>query len=283
MQDKTRDMLRRGIVGTLSLAAAAGTAALAALVAKLEPHAAGRTMFGRAHIVTLPDAEGRPVRLLLIGRSVQSASYTGELRYEPPFAYHRAFDAVLYAPAFESEGDHEVLVLGGGGYAWPKHAISTYEDLRLDVVEVDPAITEIARKWFYLDDLVREFKTNETGRLALIQSDARAYIESCHKRYDAIVSDCYRGLSADASLEDEAAIERIHELLEPGGVFASNVVVGSDYSRLQGLCERLSERFAHVRVLPSTDEHFSDDDNYLVLASDEPFDVEGSFEYGSEE
>lgn len=41
----------------------------------------------------------------------------------------------------------------------------------MDVVEIDPKITEIARKYFYLDKLIRDFNLEENGRLKLMNED----------------------------------------------------------------------------------------------------------------
>ena len=48
-------------------------------------------------------------------------------------------------------GINRMLVLGGGGFAYPKFALMSHEGLRMDVIEYDGEITRLARRWFYLD------------------------------------------------------------------------------------------------------------------------------------
>ncbi|MFR3451637.1 MAG: hypothetical protein ACLTSX_08770 [Collinsella sp.] len=65
-----------------------------------------------------------------------------------------------------------MLVMGGGGYAYPKHALTAHPALDMDVVEIDPSITRLARRWFFLDELERI----AADRLRLITADARTFI-----------------------------------------------------------------------------------------------------------
>ena len=94
--------------------AAVATFAACALWRRLDPRLGPRAMFGRLAAITLPDEQGTPVRLLFVGRSVQSATYLGERRYDLPLEYYRAFDRVVRA-ADLAERPARLLVLGGGG------------------------------------------------------------------------------------------------------------------------------------------------------------------------
>lgn len=119
-----------------------------------------KTMFGPALVYTVEGDDGRAVRLLRVGRSVQSATYVDEDSYaEPVFDYYLAFDLMFEA----NPHIRNVLMLGGGGYAYPKHLIATHPDTRIDVVEIDPAITRIAREHFFLDKLIEEHGLARAG------------------------------------------------------------------------------------------------------------------------
>ena len=94
------------------------------------------------------------------GGVYQSASYVGERWAEPVFAYYRAFDDVFEAEDAMRDayghGISRMLMLGGGGFAYPKFALMSHEGLRMDVIEYDGEITRLARRWFYLDELERK-------------------------------------------------------------------------------------------------------------------------------
>lgn len=40
------------------------------------------------------------------------------------------------------------LMLGGAGYSFPQSFLATYPDAHIDVVEIDPKVTELARTYF---------------------------------------------------------------------------------------------------------------------------------------
>lgn len=242
----------------------AGTSALLAYgVRKADPRFY-RTKFGPAVVCTTTDADGRAVRLLLVGRSVQSATYVDEeYRAEPVFDYYLAFDLM-----FDAKPDIErVLMVGGGGYAYPKHIIATRPEVHMDVVEIDPAITRIALTDFYLAEYLSDYPFGGTydlgricadgcdyladlsrvaqeelggegsgiGRVERVAGDAaydsgfarqarRRYGASFGQRYDAMVFDVFAGKKPVASLASPTAIRNAHTCLNPGGVLIANVV-----------------------------------------------------------
>ena len=63
----------------------------------------------------------------------------------------------------------------------------------MDVVEIDGKITEIAKKYFYLDQLIDDYRINENHRLNLITEDGRTYLNKCNIKYDAILNVAFSG------------------------------------------------------------------------------------------
>ena len=47
-------------------------------------------------------------------------------------------------------------MIGGAGYSFPKGFISTRETGTIDVVEIDGRLTDLAHKYFFLDELKKE-------------------------------------------------------------------------------------------------------------------------------
>ena len=133
------------------------------------------TRAGIARVKGIRGEHGEKIRVLQQGGVYQSATYVGERRFEPVFAYYRAFDAMFEAEpvlcAASGHGVERVLMLGGGGYAYPKHALTQHAGLVMDVVEIDPAVTRLARRWFFLDELERL----AGERLRSITADAPGY------------------------------------------------------------------------------------------------------------
>lgn len=164
---------KKSIGFALGALGVAGTSALLAYgVRKADPRFY-RTKFGPAVVCTTTDADGRAVRLLLVGRSVQSATYVDEeYRAEPVFDYYLAFDLM-----FDAKPDIErVLMVGGGGYAYPKHIIATRPEVHMDVVEIDPAITRIALRDFYLAEYLSDSPFGGAYDLGRVCADGCDYL-----------------------------------------------------------------------------------------------------------
>ena len=316
-----------------------GAAAAAYLLHRHDVHAV-RTGEGRALVYTRRAQDGTCVRVLSAGGVWQSATYVGERRFEPVFAYHRAFDVVFDLEAQmrvrAHHGVRTVLALGGGGYAWPKHVLATHDDVKMDVVEIDPAVTVLARRWFYLDELIARTgvvdgscmaseaadelsergsslnrgddggectgsaqdasgakslllsrgcdgnKNADAPRLGLITADARQVIEHPPARYDVIVNDCFASGTPVRALATVEAARVIRDALTEGGIYLVNVVSdgdGGDLSFLRDEVATLAQVFAHVTIVDASDEVWGGEDNYLLIASDAPYLIEGAIPY----
>ncbi len=154
-------------------------------------------------------------------RRVQSAMYRddpGELVLD----YTRFFAlAGRFVPRLE-----RVLVLGGGAYSLPRRLLAEHPGLAVDVVELDPGVTDLARRYFDLADL---------PGLAVFHEDGRTFLNRDHPAYDAIFMDVFDTHYAPpfhlATLE---TARRVRALLAPDGVAMVNCIAA-----LQGPAARL--------------------------------------------
>ena len=245
------------------------------------------------------EQHGKPIRVLYVGGGFQSASYLGDTRFEPVFEYYRAFDHM-----FESARPvNHVLMIGAGAYSYPKHLLTSRNNTTIDVIEIDPAIVEIARKHFYVDELEQRFGENGTeqaGRLRTIVKDGVAFLAHAQSAaYDAIINDSFDGTNPTGLLLTPESIRQAKRCLTPGGLYLLNAVVDDEtyeeHEEFEGTgntsnestqehkesprantnivdaaMRALSEQFAFVYEIPCIDLEFSGADNYLVIATDEP-------------
>lgn len=168
---------------------------------------------------------------------------------------------------------NDVLMIGGGGCVWPKHAVMTHPDLHVSVVESDPAMAEIARRYFFVDKLERTLVESEgsSARFNLIVDDGLGYLAGTSARYDVIVNDAFAGKVAAGDLSCATGIRAVKDHLREGGLYMVNAVSDArwrEFRHVIRLINELDEHFAHVWVLFASDEGFSDKDNYLIIASD---------------
>lgn len=217
----------------------------------------------KVHVVQAADGSG--VRVLEVGGVYQSATYMDERWAEPVFEYYKSFDKVFeLAPQAR-----RLLMIGGGGYAWPKHVAATRLDATVDVVEVEPAITQAAEQWFFLEEAMSEYP----GAIHEIEADGRAYLDAYaqDKPYDAIVIDAFSGAKPVEKLATVEALESAKACLAPGGLLLANIVsedAGADVTFLRNCVATARQVFRHARVLLCADDPFAIEDNYLLIATD---------------
>ena len=230
------------------------------------------TMFGDAEVFTLEtdkeeDGAGEPIRVLYVGGGFQSASYLGERHFDPVFEYYRAFDRAFDAPI----DIKQILMIGGGGYSYPKHLLHTRPNVSIDVVEIDPAIVEIARKHFFVDELEAQYGPDGEDRLHTIVADGVTYLEQrADNSCQIIINDSFDGTNPTDLLMTPASIAQAKRCLTPGGLYLLNAVVDeeSDTNIVEAAMAALSEQFDRVFEIPAIDEEFGGADNYLIIATD---------------
>jgi hypothetical protein len=118
-----------------------------------------------------------------------------------------------------------LLVLEGGGFSFPKFVMANYADVTVDVVELDPGITALARDYFELRDHPRQ---------RIIAEDARMFLNRNRDTYDAILCDAFNSHYAiPFHLTKQEAAQRMKAALSPNGVVLVNLL-----SKPDGECSR---------------------------------------------
>lgn len=108
------------------------------------------------------------------------------------------------------------LMFGGAGYSYPKDFLLKYPDASIDVVEIDPGITELAKKYFKLQD---------HPNLAIYHQDGRVYLNETKKKYDAIFGDAFSSkYSLPYQLTTREAVQKKYAILNSQGVVILNII-----------------------------------------------------------
>lgn len=242
------------------------------------------SMFGPAEVFALETEDGTPVRVLYVGGGFQSVTYLGNRRFEPVFAYYRALDAL-----FQTEPDlpqDRILLIGGGGFSYPKHLLTTRKHTAIDVVEIDPAIIKIARDHFFLDQIEAQHGPAGTNRLRSFAADGLAFLKrSPDQAYSTIINDSFDGTAPTAHLLSAQALTQARRCLVPNGLYMLNLVVDEERDDVEALTAAqqtleqvraaLAGAFAHVFEQVCVDEEFGGADNHLFVATDGTYEFSG--------
>lgn len=166
-----------------------------------------------------------------------------------------------------------MLVMGGGGYSLPKYLAAHVRRTRTDVVEVDPAITRVARESFFLDECLEQTGAAREGRLNLFNGDAWGFLRAAGEPYDVIVNDAFSGKRPLGPLSSAEGARVVREHLGKDGVYLANVRCATSGRRsraLREVAEAFGREFAHVCYVPEwPDEPEKPGNNTFVATSAE--------------
>jgi len=168
------------------------------------------TQYNRVFIYETNDwYTGKPIKLMRINNEYSSAMFLEDDSLV--FPYSRYFQLPEhFKPDFQ-----KVLILGGAGYCYPRHFLKKYPNAQIDVVEIDPMITTIARK---------EFKLKDNPRMRIFHEDARVFLNHSEEKYDAILGDAFKSLyTIPFQLTTVEATQKMYDMLENGGLVIQNL------------------------------------------------------------
>ena len=236
------------------------------------------TQYGRVLIYNTMRGE-EEVRVLNIDSGFESATYIDkDKRNELVFDYTKYYDLM-----FKANIDiKDTLMIGGAGYNYPKYFISHFLDKNMDVVEIDGEITEIAKEYFYLNDLIKDYKLDENKRLNLITEDGRVYLNQNTKKYDAILNDAFAGNSPAKTLTTKEAAEKIKSSLNENGVYLTNIISaleGEDSKFINAEVNTLKQVFKNVYIVPCYDVEPDRPQNTMVIATDDTLILDDTYKY----
>lgn len=131
------------------------------------------------------------------------------------------------------------LMIGWAWYSFPKEYLKKYPWKTMDVVEIDPGVTEIAKKYFFLQD---------NPRLKIFHEDARVYLNRTNTKYDVIFWDAFTSwFSVPYQLTTKEAIQKQFDVLTDSGIVILNLASSLDGDTWQFL---RSEYFTFKEVFP---------------------------------
>lgn len=209
------------------------------------------------------------VRVLMVGKGFESVSYIDDEKKNELYSeYTKYYDLIFNA----NIDINNVMMIGGAGYSYPKYYLNKYEDKNIDVIEIDEGITELAKKYFFLQNIIEE--NNNSSRINLICNDGRVYLNSNTKKYDAILNDAFTGSCPVATLTTIEAAKLIHNSLNENGVYLTNIVGsldGENSKFLKAEVNTLHQVFKNVYVVPCNinENETNYPHNNMIVASDD--------------
>ncbi len=218
------------------------------------------TEYNSVRIFTTTDEQsGKRIRNLAIDpHFTQSRMYldSDEMVSEYAKYYHLIRH---FKPDFQ-----QTLMIGGAGYSFPKDYLKTYPNSEIEVVEIDPQMTEIAEKYFRLA---------ENPRLKIVHEDGRVFLNHAESnKYDAVLMDAFGSLfSVPFQLTTIETVEQINRVLKPDGVIIFNLggaLEGKSSRFLQAEYATYKKIFPQVFIFKvNTEKNDAEVQNLIMVAS----------------
>jgi spermidine synthase len=210
------------------------------------------------------ERDGEPVRILTLDRLVHS--YTS---LDNPTKLVYGYEQ-MYAEATRYQAERvdqlRALFIGGGGYTFPRYIEAVYPGSDIDVIEIDPGVTETAYQWLGLSRDTTVVTTNQDARLFMQQPP--------RQQYNLIMGDAFNDFSVPYHLTTREFNERVRAWLAPGGLYLVNIVDGGQAGFLRAFAHTLRQSFPYVYLAPTSAEwRESPRMTFVLIASDTPLEA----------
>jgi len=138
------------------------------------------------------------------------------------------------------EDPRRVLVVGLGGGSIPMFLRKHYPKATIDVVDIDPEVVQVAKKFFGF---------REDSRMRVHTADGRRFIEQCRQRYDIIFLDAFGTDSIPQHLATVEFLRSVRRALTPRGLVASNVWSRLRNRQYDAMVRTYQEAFSELYVI----------------------------------
>lgn len=201
------------------------------------------TSYNKVWIVDqLDDRSQKLIRVLWLNKESNSAMFINEpgLVFEYAKFYRLAHH---FKPGLKKS-----LLLGGGAYSYPMDYLEKFPEAEIDVVEIDPELAALSKKYFRLKD---------NPRMAIYHEDGRIFLNKTKNKYDAIFGDAFKSFySIPYQLTTVEATKKMYDSLNDDGVVIANIIsaMGGKKSKfLQAEYATYQSVFPQVYVFPVED------------------------------
>ena len=196
-------------LGSLSLGLVVALTGCLALAVERKVAFSAKSDFGTVYVVD--EGDRRYLRFDHVDGNDQSVI----LKSKPeavPMEYIRVAAAGL---AFTA-GRERALVMGLGGGAFPMLLHRRVPGMQIDVVEINPTVADVAKRFFGV---------TEDARLKIHLEDGGKFMKGEGARYDVMLLDAYSDTGIPEHLRSAAFFEDVRRRLDPKGAAIINIAL----------------------------------------------------------
>jgi hypothetical protein len=214
---------------------------------------------------------------------------------------HEEIQGELLRLALDHHPDTKCLVIGGGGYTFPRWVDYTLPEVHTDVVEIDPGVTRIAYEKLALSSrrievgyllgsvgvvLSEQMKLRRPSQITPIHMDGRQYVSEKAQKgyYHLIMQDAVNDLSVPYHLMTREYNDALKKILAPDGVYLLTLIDSvRDGVLWRAAVRTMRETYKYVYLIDSVPfyndrgEHIMANGRHvlIVYGADQPIDLNG--------
>jgi spermidine synthase len=131
------------------------------------------------------------------------------------------YPQMMLGSLYLSPAPRNVLIIGLGGGTIPRALTRLVPGAQIDIVEIDPAVVEVAKRYFLF---------SESERVKVFEADGRVFVKRAlreQRRYDIIMLDAFDHEYIPEHLLTREFLTEVKALLGPRGVLAANTFSSS--------------------------------------------------------
>jgi spermidine synthase len=203
-------------------------------------------------------------------RGIRTLSFNGswetKMSLRDPLSGHFEYTEYFQMPFLWNPRIKRVLMAGLGGGSTQRAYQHYFTNVMVDTVEIDPAVVEVAKKYF---------NVTENKTLQVHTNDARQFLRRATNTYDVILMDAYSTTRYGSSLPPQLTTREFFTIandhLSTNGVLGYNVIgqiTGSRQNLLGALYRTMKEVFPQVYMFPAEE---SQNVVFIATKSPEPY------------
>jgi predicted membrane-bound spermidine synthase len=197
------------------------------------------------------ESNGEPVKVLVLDHlvhSYNSLEKPEKLTYGYEYVYAALAEYLARQPqsgsgAGRPEAALSSLFIGGGGYTFPRYLEARYPNSVIDVMEIDPEVTEVA---------IERLGVNPAGQIRTINLDARLAIEEmpADQKYDLVLGDAFHGYSVPYHLTTKEFNDAVRAHMTERGIYMLNIIDGRTGVFARSISRTMRATFPYVAAIP---------------------------------
>lgn len=140
---------------------------------------------------------------------------------QAPDRFVMNYTQMMMSALFLNPQPRSILIVGLGGGTLPRALAKVLPTTKIDVVEIDPAVVRVAKRFFAF---------TPDARTTVIEADGRVYVKRAireQRQYDLIMLDAFDHEYIPEHLLTREFLEEVESLLSPQGVLAANTFSSS--------------------------------------------------------